>query len=192
MPEVPACAGDGGGGVSTGPIGPVWPCLLLAARLKMRPVWPRLALRPLVRGGPAGPGGGPVWPWLRIRGWGWEWPGAAKLLIQLHLVAFRLISHPPNPHPLPSPQRARGPDRLRGNDGCEQCSSQRGYGVRGSCRWFVVGVHPFGDLCVTALGGRSSSHPPARYACGGHPHAPGSGASPLCTPPFEGLHGLPL
>ena len=48
------------------------------------------------------------------------------------------------------------------------------------------------DLCVTAPGGRSSSHPPARYACGGHPHTPGSGASPLCTPPFEGLHKPPL
>ena len=51
---------------------------------------------------------------------------------------------------------------------------------------------PGGDFCVTAPGGRSSSHPPARYACGGHPHTPGSGASPLCTPPFEGLRKPPL
>ena len=59
---------------------------------------------------------------------------------------------------------------------------------------------PRGDLCITVPGGRSSSHPPARYACGGHPHAPGSGASPLSLPhsrgyasrPYElckGLHG---
>ena len=57
---------------------------------------------------------------------------------------------------------------------------------------------PAGDLCVTVPDGRSSSHPPARYACEGHPHTPGSGASPLCTPhsrdyasrPYELCKGL--
>ncbi len=48
----------------------------------MGPPWPRLALRSLVRGGPAGPGCGLGWPRQ-------EWPGVAKPLIQLHLVAFR-------------------------------------------------------------------------------------------------------
>ena len=44
-------------------------------------------------------------------------------------VAFGCISsHFPNPHPNLS-QRARESLRLRGNDGCEQCSNQRGYGV---------------------------------------------------------------
>ena len=68
-----------------------------------------------------------------------------------------------------------------------------------SCRLRGAGVSPSsspspltGDLCVAAPDGRSSSHPPARYACGGHPHAPGSGASPLCTPPFERLREAPL
>ena len=35
--------------------------------------------------------------------------------------------------------------RLHGNDRCKQCSNQRGYGVRGSCRWFgeVPPIHPY-------------------------------------------------
>ena len=41
------------GGVNPGPFGPVWPRLLLAARLKTGPPWPRSALRSLVRTGPA-------------------------------------------------------------------------------------------------------------------------------------------
>ena len=45
---------------------------------------------------------------------------------------------------------------------------------------------PRGDFCITVLGGRSSSHPPARYACGGHPHTPGSGASLLSLPHSRG------
>ena len=70
----------------------------------------------------------------------------AKLLIRLHLVAFRCIS---NPHPrLDSSLRwndgAQGAgmrgSRLRGNDVCEQCSNHGGYGVRGSCRWFGMAV----------------------------------------------------
>ena len=62
----------------------------------MRPPWPRLALRSLVRGGP-------VWPYFRLRWPRQEWPGVAKLLIQLHSVAFGCIAYPPNPHPPPSP-----------------------------------------------------------------------------------------
>ena len=189
MPEVPACAGDGGGGgVSTGPD---WPCLALvtptreaeneatAVSFGTPSTRTRWASRPW------------WWPWLALVTDPGVGLGVGRSGETFNSVAFGCISsHFPNP--LLTLQRARGSDRLRGNDGCEQCSSQRGYGVRGSCRWFVVGVHPFGDLCVTAPGGRSSSHPPARYACGGHPHAPGSGASPLCTPPFEGLRGPPL
>ena len=63
----------------------------------MRPPWPRLALRSLVRAGPAGPGCGLGWPRQ-------EWPRVANLLIQLHLVAFRCFSRPPNPHPDPLPE----------------------------------------------------------------------------------------
>ena len=58
----------------------------------MGPPWPRLALHSLVGGGPAGPGCGLGWPRQ-------EWPGVAKPLIQLHLVAFSCISLSPNPHP---------------------------------------------------------------------------------------------
>ena len=109
----------------------------------MGPPWPRLALRSLVRGGPAGLGCGLGWPRQ-------EWPGVAKPLIQLHLVAFRCFlvvyagtrggvqewptfnsvsfglipSHSsrrlgPGFHPHPSllPSREKGSDRLRGNEG---------------------------------------------------------------------------
>ena len=66
--------------------------------------------RSLVRAEPAWPRCGLVWPWLRIRGRGWEWPEVAKLLIRFHLLPFR-----------PIPYRLRGPgmrgSRLRGNDG---------------------------------------------------------------------------
>ena len=79
---IPAFAGMTGGGRLLDPFGPVWHRLLLAGRLEMGPRWPRLALRSLVRGGLAGPGCGPGWP-------RYEWPGVAKPLIQLHLVAFR-------------------------------------------------------------------------------------------------------
>ena len=63
----------------------------------MRPPWPRLALRSLVRGGP-------VWPYFRLRWPCQEWPGVAKPLIQLHSVAFGCIAYPPNPHPHPLPE----------------------------------------------------------------------------------------
>ena len=116
----------------------------------MRPPWPHLAHRwhtahsygVYQRGSRCGHGG-LVWPRQ-------ERPGVAKLLIQLHLVAFRCISFP-NPHPALS-LSAQGDihtgmrgSRLHGNDRCKQCSNQRGYGVRGSCRWFgeVPPIHPY-------------------------------------------------
>ena len=246
MPPLPRAVIQEWPGVETPPYsGPIWPCLLLAARVEMRPLWPRLALRSLVRGGPPGPGCG--LGWLR-----YEWPGVTKLLIQLHLVAFGCI-----------PYRLRGAgmrgSRLHGNDGglggvsilwlhlallapftpsgeagnvatvasfgttltpthCASValdvatvaslgvarSGETFNSVAFGCIWLhslIVDVGQGGtpipafsprDLCVTAPGGRSSSHPPARYACGGHPHTPGSGAPPLCTPPFEGLRKPPL
>ena len=107
----------------------------------MRPPWPRLALRSLVGGGPVGPGCGLGWPRQ-------EWPGVARLLIQLHSVAFRCI-----------------PYRRRGAGGHPHPS-----------------LLPSRDLCVTAPGGRSSSHPPARYARGDTPTPPAVGIAPLHSP----------
>ena len=101
---------------------------------------------------------GPIWPdWLVTRGgmshrglvWPrHEWPRVAKLLIQLHLIAFGCIPigyagsglgfHP---HPILLPPREKGSDRLRGKDGCihgndayRQCRGWRGDGAMGSCR----------------------------------------------------------
>ena len=98
----------------------------------MRPPWPRLALRSLVRGGPAGSGCGLGWPRH-------EWPGAAKLLNQLHSVAFRCFSHPPNPQSLALSQRRRdlnlrGNDSWRVNDAYSQCKGCCGGGAMGVCR----------------------------------------------------------
>ena len=123
----------------------------------MRPGWPHLAHRLLVGTVPGWPRLWPRWPHQ-------EWPGVAKLLKQLHLVAFRSIP----------------------------------------CRcWF--GVHPLGvnptssspsplkgDLCVTALGGRSSSHPPAGMLVGDTPTPPAVGHRPSALPHFEGLREPPL
>ena len=115
----------------------------------MRPPWPHLAHRSLVWGVPGWPRCGLVWPRQ-------EWPGVAEPLIQLHSVAFRCIPIVRTltlTLSLTLSQRERGSyrgtglrgSRLRGNEGglldddvCEQCSSQRGYGVMGSCRWFGV------------------------------------------------------
>ena len=95
--------GNDGGGVN---LGLIWPCLASFT--------------------PSGEVGneancGHVWPWLRIRGRGWEWPGVAKLLFRFHFLPFGSISHPPNPHPRLLPEgegtcRGRG-SHLRGNDG---------------------------------------------------------------------------
>ena len=81
----------------------------------MRPGWPRFASVHSYALYQRGLVVASFWSWLRIRGRGWEWPGVAKLLIQLHLVAFRCISYRPNPHPPPSPSGRRNLS-LRGND----------------------------------------------------------------------------
>ena len=59
------------------------------------------------------------WPWLASS----RVARRGKLLFRLHLVAFRCISHLPNPHPRLLPEE-KGPagaglrgTRLRGNDG---------------------------------------------------------------------------
>ena len=111
----------------------------------MRPGWPRLAHRLLVGTVPGWPRLWPRWPHQ-------EWPGVAKLLNQLHLVAFRCIPcrcwfgvHPaggePHPHPRLLPSREKGFTHLRGNDGCfrvndacNQCKGWGGDGAMGSCR----------------------------------------------------------
>ena len=124
----------------------------------MRPPRPRLALRSLVRGGPAGPGSGLGWPRQ-------EWTGVAKPLIQLHLVAFRCIPYRLRwAHPCPRPvtliltfspqgrrdRSLRGNDaEIRGNDVWEQCSNRRGYGAMGCCR--RVGVHPSEGVNFTLI-----------------------------------------
>ena len=104
-------------------------------RLEMRPPWSRLALRSLVCGGPA-------WPCCRLWWPRHEWPGVEKLLIQLHFgsISFHSLS---STRGLAwgftliltfSPQGRRDLTAFHGNDVCEQCSNQQGYGVSGSCR----------------------------------------------------------
>ena len=112
---------------NSGSIWLFWLHLLLAARLEMRPGWPRSAHRLLVGTVPGWPRLWPRWPHQ-------EWPGVAKPLKQLHSVAFRCI-----------PYRLRGAgmrgSRLRGNDGgicvsdtCNQCRGRRRDGAMSSCR----------------------------------------------------------
>ena len=112
----------------------IWLHSLLAARLKMRPGWSRLALRSLVRAVPAWPRCGLGWPWLRIRGRGWEWPGAAKLLIRFHLLPFR-----PIPYRLRGARGARFPPSRERRSAFvvathDQCKGWRGVAARGICR----------------------------------------------------------
>ena len=82
------------------------------------------------------------WPWL------WPWlasSGVARSGETFNSVAFGCISlHSfPNPHPRPLPEGKGITPRV--NDVWEQCSNQRGHGVRGSCRWFgeVPPIHPY-------------------------------------------------
>ena len=140
----------------------------------MRPPWPRLAHRSLVRGVPAWPRCGLVWSRQ-------EWPGVVKPLIWLHLVAFGCFPHPPNPHPALS-QRERGlclrgnDEGFRGNDACRQCRGWRGDGAMGSCRWigveggaslFCHRPQRFGDLVdeLTGLGQPLASQSPKSASC---------------------------
>ena len=90
--------------------------------------------RSLVRAEPAWPRCGLVWPWLRIRGRGWEWPGVTKLLIRFHLLPFR---------PTPCCLRGRGcevpafagtTERFRRSDACNHCTGWRGDAAMGICR----------------------------------------------------------
>ena len=136
-----ACAGTGG---ALAPFGPVWPCLLLAARLEMRPRWPRLALRSLVRAGPA-------WPCslvvasLRVA-------RSGKLLKPSHFL---------------SSSRRRGCEVPvftgtttigRYDDACDQCRGLARRGAMGSCRW--LGVHSSGvnlTLILTSSQGEKGS-----------------------------------
>ena len=117
------------------------------------PIWPCLALfTPTVEAGNEATVASFGTPFTRTRWASWPrlWPwlassGVARSGETFNSVAFGCISlHSfPNPHPALS-ERERGL-RLRVNDVWEQCSNQRGYGVRGSCRWFgeVPPIHPY-------------------------------------------------
>ena len=155
--EVPVCTGttrESASGVELqvgDSFGSIWFYLLLAARLEMRPPWPHLALRSLVRTVPGWPRGGLGWPRQ-------EWPGVAKLLIQSHSVSFPI----PRTLTLALSQKERGFPAFAGDDVCEQCSNQRGNGVMGSCRWFGgwtylwggVRLGPFANGPYIQTGGR--------------------------------------
>ena len=81
----------------------------------MGPRWPRLALRSLVRGGPA-------WPCFDCGGL----ITSGQERQTLNSVAFGCISlhflsstrGRGHPHPSLLPSKEKGPDRLRGNDEC--------------------------------------------------------------------------
>ena len=93
----------------------------------MRPPWPRLALRSLVRDGPAGPGRGLGWPRH-------EWPGAAKLLFRSHLVSFSLIPIVCAGQGYEVPVFAGTTGTWRVNDAYSQCKGYCGGGAMGVCR----------------------------------------------------------
>ena len=102
--------------------------LLLRSRLEMRPPRPRLALGSLVCADQRGLVSIVVAS-LRVA-------RSGKLLILFRFVPFCSIPYRLRGAGMRG-SRLRGNDgRIRGNDVYEQCSSQRGYGVRGSCRWF--------------------------------------------------------
>ena len=101
----------------------------------------------------------------------------------------RAVREPPlHPHRGPG---VRG-SRLRGNDGavhindvCGQCINRRGYGVRGSCRWF--GVWRLDEHWGSVTLGRFANRP--------YIHTGGRGCEvPACagtTEPSRGTTGLP-
>ena len=137
-------------------------------KAEMRPGWPRLALRLLVRAVPAWPRGG--LGWLHH-----EWPGVAKLLISAHFRSFpiiplvRRLGFYPDPRLLPHGEGTckepgmRG-SRIRGNDGgirsndvCEQCTG------RGYSEWalsLIWRCWSYGWSDVTLGGGMSAAHEP--------------------------------
>ena len=62
----------------------------------------------------------------------------AKLLIQLHLVAFGCFPYRLRGAGMRG-SRLRGNDEgIRGNDACRQCRGWRGDGAMGICRWIGV------------------------------------------------------
>ena len=122
--------GGGGGGVNPGPI---WPCLA-----SFTPTTEAENEATVASFGP---------PLTRMR-WAsrpWLWPWLASLRVArsgktFNSVSFRLISS--------HSYRLRGAgmrgSRLHGNDVYGQCSNQRGYGVRGGCRWLRAGAQGSG------------------------------------------------
>ena len=144
-------------------IGLIWPSLVPftpSHAWKMRPRWTRLVLRSLVSGVPGVDSfGPPVASLLDVRGAGdrdgTRFPvcterrrrgQAGQTLNSVAFGCISLLSHPPNPHPPPSP-RGRGDlqgcevpafagttSAIRQNDVCEQCSNRRSYSAMGCCR----------------------------------------------------------
>ena len=92
----------------SGSFGSIWPRLLLAARLEMRPPRPHLATALHTAHSPLCPMR-PRWPRLASSGVA----RSGEPLIQLHLVAFRCISRTLTL----TLSRARGSERLRGRLG---------------------------------------------------------------------------
>ena len=79
----------------------------------------------------------------------------AKLLIQLHSVAFRCIPivYAGLGYEVPVCTGTTG-----ANDVCEQCSNQRGYGVSGSCRWFGGWAYVRGGVTFGRFANRPYIH----------------------------------
>ena len=114
------------------------------------PIWPCLAsFTPIAEAGNEATVASFGPPLTRMR-WAcrpWLWPCLASLRVArsgetFNSVPFGSISF--------HSYRLRGAgmrgSRLHGNDVYEQSSNQRGYGVRGSCRWFGVGGSPSSSL----------------------------------------------
>ena len=106
----------------------------------MRPPWSRLALRSLVRGGPA-------WPCFDCGGLiTSDQERQTFNSVPFRSISFRSLSCTRG---LAwsftliltfSPQGRRDLTAFHGNDVCEQCSNQQGYGVSSSCRWFCIAL----------------------------------------------------
>ena len=134
----PAQGTTKGGGVNPGPI---WPCLA--------------SFTPTAEAGNEATVASFGPPLTRMQ-WAcrpWLWPCLASLRVArsgetFNSVPFGSISF--------HSYRLRGAgmrgSRLHGNDVYEQCSNQRGYGVRGSCRWFGVGGSPSSSLLAEGEG----------------------------------------
>ena len=92
---------------------------------------------------------GPIylWPWGPVRS------GQTFNSLPFASISFHSLSS------------TRGKDASLGvgrNDVCEQCSNQRGYGVRGSCRWFGVGRGPSPRASTPCSSRRRRSGGPCR------------------------------